>query len=120
MPAPGQGALAVQCRAEDPVETAVRAIDVADLRAAVTAERHVLARLEGGCQAPIGALCATRGGALALQVRVYAPDGSRVLAADVPVHPATPADAADTAAEALLAQGAGELIAAARAAEEPS
>lgn len=56
LPAPGQGALAVECRAEDPLATDLAALDHAPTRAAVEAERAVLATLEGGCSAPIGAL----------------------------------------------------------------
>ncbi|MEO5711047.1 MAG: hydroxymethylbilane synthase [Nocardioidaceae bacterium] len=57
LPAPGQGALAVECRADDDLAVLVRnAIDDPRTRAAVTAERAVLAALEAGCSAPVGAL----------------------------------------------------------------
>ena len=57
LPAPGQGALAVECRTDDPLAAEVAAaLDDPRVRAAVTAERAVLATLEGGCSAPIGAL----------------------------------------------------------------
>ncbi|PVG82503.1 hydroxymethylbilane synthase [Nocardioides gansuensis] len=57
LPAPGQGALAVECRESDPdLVTALGALDDAHTRAAVTAERAVLATLEAGCSAPLGAL----------------------------------------------------------------
>ena len=57
LPAPGQGALAVECRSDDDLATALRAaLDDPATRAAVTAERAVLATLEGGCAAPVGAL----------------------------------------------------------------
>src|SRR4029077_7285634 len=55
LPAPGQGALAVETR-DDQVATDVAALDDARTRVAVTAERAVLATLEGGCAAPIGVL----------------------------------------------------------------
>ncbi|MCX6400387.1 MAG: hydroxymethylbilane synthase [Propionibacteriales bacterium] len=57
LPAPGQGALAVECRSDD-TETlaALASLDDPGTRAAVTAERTALATLEGGCSAPIGAL----------------------------------------------------------------
>jgi hydroxymethylbilane synthase len=56
VPAPGQGALAVECRTEDTEIAALLAtIDHAPSRAAVTAERSLLAALEAGCSAPIGA-----------------------------------------------------------------
>ncbi len=57
LPAPGQGALAVECRADDAELIALlAALDDADTRAAVTAERALLAALEAGCTAPVGAL----------------------------------------------------------------
>ena len=57
LPAPGQGALAVECRADDTDTLAVLApLEDADTRACVTAERALLAALEAGCSAPVGAL----------------------------------------------------------------
>ncbi len=57
LPAPAQGALAVECRAGDSRLVAVLAeLDDADTRAAVTAERALLADLEAGCSAPVGAI----------------------------------------------------------------
>jgi hydroxymethylbilane synthase len=57
LPAPGQGALAVECRSGDTKLAALLAeLDDADTRAAVTAERVLLAELEAGCSAPVGAI----------------------------------------------------------------
>lgn len=57
LPAPGQGALAIECRSDDADLLAVLArLDDPATRAAVTAERAVLAALEAGCSAPLGAL----------------------------------------------------------------
>ena len=57
LPAPGQGALAVECRADDvALLTDLATLDDPHSRAAVTAERAVLAGLEAGCSAPVGAL----------------------------------------------------------------
>ncbi len=58
LPAPGQGALAVECRADDEALVAVLADALEDTatRAAVVAERTLLAELEAGCSAPVGAL----------------------------------------------------------------
>jgi hydroxymethylbilane synthase len=57
LPAPAQGALALECRADD-VEAiaALAALDDADTRAAVAAERSLLIALEAGCSSPVGAL----------------------------------------------------------------
>jgi hydroxymethylbilane synthase len=57
LPAPGQGALAVECRADDSgLVAALGSLDDPGTRAAVTAERVLLAALEAGCTAPVGAL----------------------------------------------------------------
>lgn len=57
LPAPGQGALAVECRQDRPdLIEALAPLDDADTRACVTAERALLAALEAGCTAPVGAL----------------------------------------------------------------
>ena len=57
LPAPAQGALAVECRVDDTELAALLAeLDDADTRAAVTAERALLAELEAGCSAPVGAI----------------------------------------------------------------
>ncbi|YCU61392.1 hydroxymethylbilane synthase [Mycobacteroides abscessus] len=57
LPAPAEGALAVECRSEATDLVAVLAeLDHADTRAAVTAERALLAELEAGCTAPVGAI----------------------------------------------------------------
>jgi hydroxymethylbilane synthase len=56
LPAPGQGALAVECRSDDPVlATMLSQLDDAGTRAAVLAERTLLAELQAGCTAPVGA-----------------------------------------------------------------
>ena len=75
VPAPGQGALAVECRADDAeVVAALAALDVPAVRRAVAAERQVLASLEAGCSAPVGAHVS--GGVL--HVAVEDPDGALV------------------------------------------
>src|SRR4051794_34833820 len=57
LPAPAQGALAIECRADDTeVIELLRDLDHADTRAAVAAERSLLAALEAGCTAPVGAM----------------------------------------------------------------
>lgn len=81
LPAPGQGALAVECRADDTVTLAALAVlDDADTRACVTAERAVLAALEAGCSAPVGALAEVVEGEdgveLSLRAFVGTADGS--------------------------------------------
>jgi len=110
LPAPGQGALAVECREDDAELTALlQAVTDEASMAAVTAERSLLEALEAGCSAPIGAYAA--GSAqLRMQAAVMSPDGSRTLRA----HGGAPAANAwqlgrDLAAE-LLRSGASDLI----------
>ena len=79
LPAPGQGALAVECRADRPdLAELLASIDDAPSRAATTAERALLAALEAGCTAPIGAYAAGTA-ALRLHALVAAADGGRAL-----------------------------------------
>ena len=84
LPAPGQGALAVECRAGDRRMLALLAsLDDRATRVCVTAERAVLATLGAGCAAPLGALAELDGGAgrarLRLRALVAAVDGSAVV-----------------------------------------
>lgn len=82
LPAPGQGAIAVQCRGDDErLVSLLQAVDDVELHACVTAERALLAALGGGCSAPIGALALSVGGpgTYRLVARVTAPDGTKVL-----------------------------------------
>jgi hydroxymethylbilane synthase len=115
LPAPGQGALALEIRADDePTRRIVAQLDHPHTHAAVTAERTMLAALQGGCLAPIAALGRVEADRLTLIGRVLSRDGvQRINAAET-------ADLADSlalgrhVAEMLLAQGAAELIQAAR------
>jgi len=84
LPAPGQGALAVEVRTDDPEATAaVRSLDDADTRASVTAERALLAALEAGCTAPIGALAEVVEGMDGAELSVRAFVGSEDGAAEL-------------------------------------
>ncbi len=78
-PAVGQGALAVETRAAGEARNICAALDHAATRAAVTAERAVLATLGGGCQVPIGAHAIVDGDAVRLIGVVIAPDGTRAV-----------------------------------------
>jgi hydroxymethylbilane synthase len=84
LPAPAQGALAVECR-EDDVELRelLAQLDEPDTRAAVTAERALLAELQAGCSAPIAALAEVAEGddgpEVYLRGAVFSPDGEFVL-----------------------------------------
>jgi len=75
--APGQGALALEVRAGD--EKLVSALNHGPTRLIVEAERNVLAILEAGCAAPVGAHAQIDDGLLFLDARVYSPDGTEKL-----------------------------------------
>lgn len=81
--APGQGALAIEVRSDDLshelISQALRAVDHAETRAAAAAERTLLAALEAGCAAPVGASANIAHGHLSLRARVYQVDGQSQL-----------------------------------------
>lgn len=115
LPAVGQGALGIECRADDAATlAALAAIDDADAHAAVLAERSLLAHLRGGCLAPIGALAQISAERLQLSTVVLSRDGSQRLEASDSASPADAEQLGRKVAEALLAQGAANLIAESR------
>ena len=75
----GQGALAIETRSEGAGHDACAGLEDAATRAAVTAERGVLAALGGGCQVPIGAYARVDGARLHLLAIVASPDGTEVV-----------------------------------------
>lgn len=121
LPAPGQGALAVECRrGDDETSELVRHLDDATTRACVEAERSLLAALEAGCTAPVGALAVVTDGVLALQALVAAPDGTRVLRRAGTGRPVDAAQVGLALAAELLADGAAELVASRRPSPRPA
>jgi hydroxymethylbilane synthase len=84
LPAPAQGALAVECRAADSSLTQLlAALDDPATRAAVTAERMLMSTLEAGCSVPVAGLAQLgESGELCLAGAVFSPDGRRAIRAD--------------------------------------
>ncbi len=77
LPAPGQGAIAIEARATDSVTRAIlSAIDDPPSHAALLAERALLAALGGSCHSPIAALSAIDGGDIGLRAALLSPDGA--------------------------------------------
>jgi hydroxymethylbilane synthase len=77
LPAPSQGAIALECLADDEAtRQLLGAIDHAPSRAEVTAERALLAALGGSCHSPVAVLCDCAGGQLAMRVALFSPDGA--------------------------------------------
>ena len=124
-PAVAQGVIGVCAREEDAATLEwLRALDDAPTRIAAETERTFLARLEGGCQVPLGALATVSGSTVTLAAQVCALDGARALAARATGPATLPGARALGAqlAEELLARGAARLIGELRAdlpAEEP-
>ncbi|MEX2318032.1 MAG: hydroxymethylbilane synthase [Pirellulales bacterium] len=117
LPAVGQGALAIECRTDDEeTHAAVAQLDDSATRAAVLAERSLLAQVRGGCLAPIGAWGRIEQSVLQLSAVVLSLDGGQRLHAHGSsiVEVAAAIALGRSVAEMLLAQGAADLIAAAR------
>ena len=114
LPAPGQGALAIQCRADDGATIDyLKPLHDAAAAAAVTAERHFLYALGGGCSAPIAAHATVDNtvdnGLVELVARVGAHDGSKLI--EVRGRDADPVALAQRLADDALAAGAQALLA---------
>ena len=118
LPAGGQGALGVQTRDDD---TRARALvaPLADYATTqcCTAERRLQEALEGGCRVPIGALACLDGTTLTLDALVAAEDGSRLVRDRLSGPAGDPLGLAERLANRLMAQGAGEILRQAQAAQ---
>jgi len=110
-PAVGQGALAVETRADGGQGQQIcRLLDHSVTRTCVTAERAVLARLGGGCQVPIGAHASIAAGRLVLRAVVVSPDGSMVIKKSCEGVPAEAEAMGQRVGDALLAEGGREIL----------
>lgn len=110
LPAPGQGALAVEARDEPALRQLLAPLNDAACLYAVTAERAFLAELEAGCQVPVGALARVEGERVVLRGLVVDLDGSRTVTGE---HSGACGDAAEvgtTLARRLVEQGAGDIL----------
>ena len=126
LPAPGQGALAIECRGADhQLVELLQVLEDPDARIAVTAERALLAALEAGCTAPVGALAEVVEGdagglEISLRAIVAATDGTVVLRQSL-VGPADdPTGLGRRLAALLLEDGAAELVDRSTTAVHPS
>jgi hydroxymethylbilane synthase len=121
LPAPGQGALAIECR--EPIDEATRDLFAAlalledpDSRVVVDAERTVLATLEAGCSAPVGALGEAIAGDEEYEAEIYlravvcSPDGSHSVRLSTSGPLAEADSLARKLAEEMLAEGAEALM----------
>lgn len=109
LPAPGQGALAVQCRTgDDGTLNILRVLEHRPTRQAVTAERAFLAALGGGCALPVGALATVKQNEIKLRGVIASPDGAKIQRFSG-TH-TDPIQVGNYLAQQALAQGAGALL----------
>ncbi len=111
LPAPGQGALALECRADRAdLRALLAAVDDLPTRRAVTAERTVLAVLEAGCSAPVGTYAAEVEEELRLTATVVSYDGGRQVRLSASGHPERAEEIGRELSHRLLGQGADQLM----------
>jgi hydroxymethylbilane synthase len=125
LPAPGQGALAVECRSGSPLADDLRrALDDHASRACVTAERALLAGLEAGCSAPVGALAEVvegdDGEELWLRAVALSPDGALTVRRSATGSTDRADDLGRTLAAEMLHDGAADLIEAGTSTGDPA
>lgn len=113
LPAVGQGALGIECRADRADLKAVLApLHHADTAACVLAERAMSRKLGGSCQVPLGGFAEVTGDKLRMRGFVATPDGARLIRAEHSGSVHDPETLGNAVAQDLLAQGAGEILAA--------
>jgi hydroxymethylbilane synthase len=111
LPAVGQGALGIECRADDyATRRLIAALHHPPTAVCVSAERALNARLEGGCQVPIAAYAEVSNDTLHLRALVGAPDGSRVLHGDIQGETVRAVELGRGLADTLLARGARAIL----------
>ena len=109
-PAVGQGALAIETLRDGEGYQACLALDHSPTRAAVTAERAVLAALGGGCQVPIGAHAIVTGNLLSMIAIVLSPDGGHSVSGNQAGHATDAAALGAALGERLIADGARDIL----------
>lgn len=113
LPAVGQGALGIECRSDRAdVATLLQPLHHPDTAACVLAERAMSRVLGGSCQVPLGGFAEILDGKLHMRGFVATPDGKRMLRAELTGEIADPETLGKRIADALLAQGADEILAA--------
>ena len=110
MPAPAQGALAIEAVAGTEAAAALDAVVDDQATSAALAERAVLARLEAGCTAPVAATSRWNGDQLTVRGGVFALDGSRQLTATASGAAAEAAELGARVSDELFTQGAADLL----------
>lgn len=110
-PAAGQGALAIEIRADDrALRQSLQFLEHAPTRTAVACERAVLNALGGGCQVPIGVHAVQAGNVLRVQAVVASPDGKKVIRLSLEGDAAQPAHVGEELGRELLQAGAQKIL----------
>lgn len=121
LPAIGQGALGIECRRNDAdMNRLLAALNDPETACAVTAERALLIRLQGGCQVPIAGHATLSGQTVTLEGRVATLDGREVLCERRQAPGSEAAALGVRVAEALLSKGAEKILKAVYEGERPS
>lgn len=111
LPAVGQGALAIECRAADQeVNALIAFLDHRPTHQSAAAERAYLHKVEGGCQVPLGVYATVTDGELRLEAAVYSIDGKRGIRRSVNGSPDDAARLGAELAESMLNEGAREIL----------
>lgn len=111
LPAVGQGAVGVECRADDiQTQKLLKTIDDKETHIRVSAERAMNNHLNGSCQVPIGSYATLTGKKLTLQGLVGEPDGSKIIADEIIGSPENAEILGKTLAQRLLDRGAKEIL----------
>ena len=111
LPAVGQGALAIECRAADQdVNALIAFLDHRPTHQSAAAERAYLHKVEGGCQVPLGVYATVADGELLLEAAVYSIDGKRGIRRSVNGSPDNAARLGAELAESMLNDGAREIL----------
>ena len=112
LPAVGQGALAVECRADDQeVRECLAALDEPELRLTIDAERAFLAELGGGCHVPAAAFAELDGGRVRMRAMIAMPDGTNMIRESGDAVASEGVALGRRVAEAVLARGGWEIVA---------
>jgi len=113
LPAVGQGALGIECRADRPeLEALLRPLHDAETAACVSAERAMSRALAGSCQVPLGGYAEINGDKLRMRGFVASPDGKRMVRSEQTGSVDAPEELGNAVAAALRAQGADDILAA--------
>jgi len=111
LPAIGQGAVGIECRADDPaVNELIAPLHDRHTATRVIAERAMNARLQGGCQVPIAGFATIEHGVLLLRGLVGEPDGSQIVRGEIAGPPENAEEMGEVLAEDLLSRGADRIL----------